>query len=173
MLDHLDHQIGLGIKFILNNKGCDWAMPLISGSAEGVTLTLLALFLLLSRNRKDKMTAILILAGMTLTYHLVGMIKESVCRLRPFVTFPDVHAMVPASGFSFPSGHTAFAFMTAYLLTFRFGKGKYFYPFAALVGLSRIYLGVHYLTDVIAGAVVGICAGYVLMVSTRQLFAET
>lgn len=62
---------------------------------------------------------------------------------------------------SFPSGHTcaAFSMMTAAFLVGDRRKSWVFFIFAVLVGISRIYLVVHYATDVIAGMIVGIAAG--------------
>ncbi|MBO8127177.1 MAG: phosphatase PAP2 family protein, partial [Firmicutes bacterium] len=61
---------------------------------------------------------------------------------------------------SFPSGHTATAFAMARVLAEEYPDYKYFYyAGAALVGLSRIYLDVHYASDVVAGAALGLYAG--------------
>ncbi len=57
---------------------------------------------------------------------------------------------------SFPSAHATFSFMMAALLSFWFPRCRIiFYVFAAFIGWTRIYLGVHYPTDVIAGALLG------------------
>ncbi|MCC4796641.1 phospholipid phosphatase [Enterovibrio norvegicus] len=78
---------------------------------------------------------------------------------RPFYVFPDLQRDL-ASGFAFPSGHTATAFAVwglAYSWVKQTGKKAlwiWLVP-TALVALSRVYLGVHYVTDVLAGAVVG------------------
>lgn len=59
--------------------------------------------------------------------------------------------------YSFPSGHTASAFAAAYIMMYHRNKGKYILPvLAGLVGVTRVYLGIHYPTDVVAGAFVGI-----------------
>jgi len=57
---------------------------------------------------------------------------------------------------SFPSAHTAFAFMMAVLLSRWFPRYQFiFFIIAGLIGWTRIYLGLHYPTDVIAGALLG------------------
>ncbi len=64
---------------------------------------------------------------------------------------------------SFPSGHSAAAFSVAYALSRRYPHLSFvFYPVAVLVALSRIYLGSHYPTDVVAGALVGIWFAYLV-----------
>lgn len=72
---------------------------------------------------------------------------------------------------SFPSGHSAASFALAFVLAKRFPKyAVAFYAVAALVGASRIYLSSHYPTDVLAGAVLGVVSGYLLM--TKENRAE-
>jgi membrane-associated phospholipid phosphatase len=62
---------------------------------------------------------------------------------------------------SFPSGHTAFAFSHAYVLGHHYPKMRIpSYAFAATVGFSRLYLGKHYITDVLTGMVLGVLVGY-------------
>ena len=57
---------------------------------------------------------------------------------------------------SFPSAHTAFSFMMATVLAFYFPRYQvFFFLFAGFIGWTRVYLGLHYLTDVTAGAILG------------------
>ncbi|WP_136067644.1 phosphatase PAP2 family protein [Modicisalibacter radicis] len=89
-----------------------------------------------------------------LIYRLV---KTRLCRERPFITFEQIPCtMPPMDRYSFPSGHTmhavAFTTLTAdsapWLLVV-------IAPLAALIALSRVVLGLHYLSDVAAGALLG------------------
>ena len=82
--------------------------------------------------------------------------KEIVRRKRPL----DNRIGNPA----FPSGHTAYAFAAATVLSDRYPKLRIpFYIGAGLVGLSRIYLGRHYASDVFGGAAVGTIAGVLII----------
>ncbi len=96
-------------------------------------------------------------AGSLLTTLLL---KEIVGRPRPFETLADVRVKHrwSAGGFSFPSGHTAGAFSIATILSLRYPRPSVLVPvltWALMVGYSRIYLGVHYPSDVAGGALVG------------------
>lgn len=90
-------------------------------------------------------------------------LKEIFARPRPFSVNEDFKVFIESvgyelpSGFSFPSGHTFSSFNCAVVLTLFNKKMGYFtIPLAALIGLSRIFMCVHYPTDVLAGAVCGI-----------------
>lgn len=87
-------------------------------------------------------------------------LKESIRRPRPFTTYPDeIVLRRKAGGFSFPSGHTSCAFATATALTLSTKKwyvGVPAFAYAGLVGYSRMRLGAHYGSDVLAGILVGV-----------------
>ena len=85
-------------------------------------------------------------------------LKQTIRRDRPFVTYPDIEKLAPAGSPSFPSGHTTEAFSTATALSLSFPKWYVIAPayvWAGLVGYSRMDLGVHYPSDVLAGMVIG------------------
>ncbi len=84
-------------------------------------------------------------------------LKSAVKRDRPFVKLANcTKSLEPSDKFSMPSGHTAAAFLMAGLLSnFFLEYSLWFYCWAALVGNSRVATGVHYPSDVIAGACLG------------------
>ncbi len=85
-------------------------------------------------------------------------LKYSVNRDRPFVTYPDIVNKVDETSPSFPSGHTSSAFATATSLSLNFPKWYVIVPsylWAGTIGYSRMYLGVHYPSDVLGGMIVG------------------
>lgn len=103
-----------------------------------------------------------------------GGLKELVNRPRPTETYPDqIRSYSDAGGKSFPSGHTTLAFATATTLSLQYKKWYVTVPayaWAASVGYSRMRLGRHYPTDVLAGAVVGIGSGYLSHWLTKKIF---
>lgn len=91
-------------------------------------------------------------AGITLA------MKYTINRERPFVTYPDITKKSGAGSPSFPSGHTSSAFATATSLSLVYPEWYVIVPsygWAATVGYSRMHLGVHYPSDVLAGAAIG------------------
>lgn len=85
-------------------------------------------------------------------------LKHTIERPRPYITYPDIEKISVGGSPSFPSGHTSDAFSNATSLSLAFPKWYVILPsytYAAAVGYSRMHLGVHYPSDVIAGAVIG------------------
>lgn len=90
-------------------------------------------------------------------------LKVGIARKRPFVSYPnDITQRTHVGPLSFPSGHTTAAFATATALSLSTKKWQWAVPayaYAGLVGYSRMRLGVHYPSDVLAGALIGIGSG--------------
>jgi undecaprenyl-diphosphatase len=91
--------------------------------------------------------------------------KVIVHRHRPFE-----HQLGPASStHSFPSGHTATSFACATVLSSVAPRWRVpFFVLAALIGFSRVYNGMHYPTDVLAGAVLGVLTALLLLAASRR-----
>jgi len=96
-----------------------------------------------------------------LTYSM----KEIVRRPRPGATYPDkITAYETETSLSFPSGHTSLAFTTATALSLKYPKWYVIAPsyfWACSVGYSRMNLGMHYPSDVLAGAILGAGSAYI------------
>ena len=94
---------------------------------------------------------------------LTTALKYSFKRERPFIKDPSIIPLDKAGSYSFPSGHTSEAFATATALSMSYSKWYVIAPaylWAASVGYSRMYLGVHYPSDVVAGAIVGVGSAF-------------
>jgi membrane-associated phospholipid phosphatase len=102
-------------------------------------------------------------------------LKYTFKRQRPFKTDPFIVQAGTGGSPSFPSGHTSEAFATATSLTLAYPKWYVAVPafaWAGTVGYSRMYLGVHYPTDVLAGALVGAGSAWLMYKVNRWLFKK-
>src|SRR5262249_42710201 len=84
-------------------------------------------------------------------------LKPRVCRLRPYVTCVGVCARTNALDiYSFPSGHTLHAVSFSIIISYHYHVAALFVvPFAVIVAISRLVLGLHYPSDVAVGALIG------------------
>lgn len=120
------------------------------------------------KDRETLETGVLLSASEVLAYGLRGAIKAVVKRPRPYSELDGVHTehLDSTDPYSFPSGHTTGAFALATMLSLCYPKAIVIVPvfaWAGLVGYGRIYFGLHYPTDVLAGMAIG--AGSAILVN--------
>ena len=103
-----------------------------------------------------------ILLGFLIERPVYFVLKNSLKRNRPEAALINFHSIItPSDKFSFPSGHTSAAFMMATVLGFYYPLLIItLYCWAALVGFSRVILGVHFPTDILMGIILGISSAY-------------
>lgn len=94
-----------------------------------------------------------------------NILKHLFARLRPCTAVPNARLLVACyNNFSFPSGHASTSFAMASIICYFFRPAAVPALFiAAVIGFSRIYIGVHYPSDVIAGAVWGGVTGWLVI----------
>lgn len=157
-------------------------VKLITSTAELGFVSILVFFIL-ALNPRTRKASIVVGSGILLTMVISTLIiKPLVLRARPFDVSPEVFKLIVDPGdSSFPSGHTSNMFALAFSLYFashpRYKQGifdsdrearlihtisKFAIILAFMVGLSRIYLGVHYFSDVLAGALIGTMVAFLI-----------
>jgi hypothetical protein len=113
---------------------------------------------LIENDQDLKQKGLMIGESFLVTTIVATALKHAINRPRPFETYPDIQKIGTGGSSSFPSGHTSDAFSTATSLSLAFPKWYVIapsYTYATLVGYSRMHLGIHYPSDVLAGAIVG------------------
>lgn len=99
-----------------------------------------------------------VVAATLVNFCITSGLKYSINRTRPFITYPDILKKSGGGSPSFPSGHTSGAFATATSISIAYPKWYVIVPmfgWAGAVGYSRMDLGVHYPSDVLAGVAIG------------------
>lgn len=158
---NLDWSILHSIRALTACPLLDLLMPRITALGNSGAVWIVAAGGLLC-TRKYRRQGVLLLAGLAAGV-LVGnvFLKHFVARARPCWLDPSVALLVPMpQDYSFPSGHTLSSFVGATILTLtdrRFGYAAI--PLAVLIAFSRLYLYVHFPSDVLAGGALGICIG--------------
>lgn len=131
------------------------------GDAGIIWIGLAVILLLLPKTRK---TGLVMMAALCIDLIVCnGILKNLFARLRPCDVNTQIQLLIARpDDFSFPSGHTAASFTAVAALYFS-GERKLWKPafiLACLIAFSRLYLYVHYPTDILGGIFVGLVAGY-------------
>ncbi|MGP1584074.1 phosphatase PAP2 family protein [Peptostreptococcus stomatis] len=141
----------------------DAIMPFITQLGDaGLIWIILSIGLIIPK--KTRKTGFVMIIALILNGIICNIIlKPMLARIRPFDVNTAIKLLInKPRDFSFPSGHTSASFTAASVLFFR--KSKLFVPslvLAFLISFSRLYLYVHYPSDVLAGLVLGILCGYI------------
>ena len=131
------------------------------GDAGIIWIVLSIVLLLIPKTRKSGAVMVAALVVDVLLCNIV--LKNLVARTRPYAVNTGVHLLVAKlHDYSFPSGHTAasFASVTALYLAGEKKLWKFALVLACLIAISRLYLYVHYPTDVLGGILFGVISGY-------------
>lgn len=151
--------------WIQENIRQEWLTPIVKfitylGNAGAVWIIFALIFLLWRPYRKVGITAIVAMIFSFLFNNLL--LKNLISRTRPYEVIDGLTLLVaPATDFSFPSGHSATSFAAAVVFARLLGwrRGVWFLVLALCISLSRLYVGIHYPTDVLFGIVSGTCMG--------------
>ena len=179
VLENKEKKMGIEIQFL------DWLQtlhsPIVDKMMLGIThlgdagifwIVLAVILLLIPKTRKS---GLIVAAALCIDVIVCnGILKNLFARTRPFDVNEAVQLLITApKDFSFPSGHTAASFAAVAALYFA-GKKKLWkvsLVLAVLIAFSRMYLYVHYPTDILGGVLVGLgagAAGYYLVITLQE-----
>jgi undecaprenyl-diphosphatase len=138
---------------------------LVSRLGNGVFWYLLMLALGVTQGRAGLETSLRMLAAGAIGLAAYKLLKSAATRARPYQVLRDIRIGIdPLDAFSFPSGHTlhAVAFTVVAVSNYP-ALAPVLVPFTLLIALSRVVLGLHYPSDVLAGAAVGACVAQAVL----------
>ena len=168
LIQNIDNAVLEYIRTHMSSGILDQTMPFITrlGSGALIWIVVALVFLVSKKYRKDG----LILISSLLLCGLIGniILKPWIARIRPFDVNTAIQLLIAKpTDFSFPSGHTMTSFASATVIfhTNR-SMGIAAFVLAALIAFSRLYLYVHYPSDIIAGILIGV----LISVTTIWLF---
>jgi undecaprenyl-diphosphatase len=164
ILQSIDTYLFYAININFSNSVFDKFFPFITESRNWTMLYIFYLaFLVWKCGIKGRKLVVLLFFTILISDQLSShVIKELVGRIRPCHELPGVHLLADCGGGkSFPSSHAVNNFAAATVISYFYKEYKYIlFVIAGLVAFSRVYVGVHYPLDILAGAIIGFGVGY-------------
>jgi undecaprenyl-diphosphatase len=175
-VEHIDYSIFHFInQFALRNSFLDQAAVFFAENFQYVVILFLCLFLLKDFKKYFKMVASAIFAAIFSRFVITEIIRYSLPRARPFIEEPlaKLLAYHNPDESSFPSGHASFFFALA-TVVYLYDKrlGILFFISALLISIPRVFIGVHWPSDIIAGAIVGIFTGWLVFKAAKKIIKK-
>lgn len=146
----------------------------LSHIGDNMLIWFIILMLLIYKNKNYYILKYIIPISLAGTFLNNFILKPIIQRPRPFLQSDLIIPLVTETSFSMPSGHSMSSFLAATLLSFYFPKFKvFFYALASLIAFSRIYVGVHFLSDVVIGALVGIVVARIGLIIIKKTLTKS
>lgn len=170
------------IQMYLRNSFLDTVMPLVTKLGDGGIFWIVSGLVLLVIPKTRKVGCVVAAALIIEALCCNVIVKPLVARTRPFAINVDINLLIaPPKDFSFPSGHTGASFAAASAMYF---ARKYLekswnwlwitaFITATVIAYSRLYLYVHYPTDVLAGLVFGIVSAWIASLAVSSIMNRT
>uniref|UniRef100_UPI003FEFD10E phosphatase PAP2 family protein n=1 Tax=Roseburia sp. TaxID=2049040 RepID=UPI003FEFD10E len=178
MLESLLQLDGAILLWIQEHVRQDFLSPVVKfithlGDAGWCWILLAVILLIVKKTRKIGLVTAVSLLSSYVVNNLI--LKNLVARVRPYEAVDGLQRIIEAqSDFSFPSGHSASSFAAAVVI-FMLCPRKYGVPalvLAFLIALSRLYVGVHYPTDVLTGVISGTVIAVIVCTVYKKKFVQ-
>ena len=134
------------------------------------------LWLLIKGGKRGRTAALILIPLLVISDQLSSsFIKSLVGRIRPChaLSGDEINLLVGCGGLSFPSSHAVNNFGVATMFSWYYPKIRvWLYTFASLVAISRVFVGVHYPSDVLGGAIIGTCVGLFVVWTWQAVAAK-
>lgn len=161
----MDKKIAFWFASKYHHRVINWVLKTISNSGDFGLIWLVIITGTTLFSDIHQIAQRMLFALLAATFLGQMLIKSFVQRERPCQQYPMIPMIVPKpTDSSFPSGHTTASFACATVICFfEFPLGILAFVFAILMGISRLYLFVHYLSDVLMATLLGIGIGIIIM----------
>ncbi len=151
------------ININLQNSIFNYLMPVITNLGLYIFWIGVCLILAIFGGEKGRNVALILIIAILIGHFLSDILKFVFSRPRPGMVLTGVHQLVIMDNFSFPSGHATEVVIGCSILAKNYGHILLFVILVCTVGFSRVYIGVHYPSDILAGALLGLgIAAFVL-----------
>jgi membrane-associated phospholipid phosphatase len=157
------------------NRSFDGTFRLITNSASPISFGTPVIMCGIGLIKRDSLLlrkSMVVASSVAATVIITAILKYTINRPRPFETYPDIQKVTGGGSPSFPSGHTSEAFSLATSVSLAYPKWYIIVPsfvWAGAVGYSRMDLGVHYPSDVLAGAILGAGCSWITFKVNQKL----
>lgn len=142
----------------MKNKFFDYFMYRVTNLGGAIFTSILSLMIIVFGSHKIRFMGIEAIVALTISQAIVQILKRGFGRERPYKMVENINTFrIELKDYSFPSGHTTASFCMAATLSLNMPKlSIVLYILASIIGISRIYLAVHYPTDVVVGIILGV-----------------
>ena len=162
-LYHMDLTVFYFFNLNIHNSILDVFMPLITLAGTQIFWIIICIGLYVFGGQKGKQTAFICIIALFIAYFASEILKFILARPRPYEVLSGARHITDVTGYSLPSGHATAAFAAFTVIGIKYGYLYIFLGLAVVVAISRIYMGVHYPSDVLAGALLGIFCSLIVL----------